>query len=169
MADFLDIKDPVLGTSVYADGDLVAKNVKIKLPAATRKTVTYDNHGLEVPLPGLFDSARATVSKIGIDKGFSRLASDGKTHTFEIRFCVNVLSAGGKTRRAGCTAFINGAGAGVPETDLEVAKSTETDIEILVYSQKLEVDGEVIYDIDRTSGTAIIGGSDELNEIEGYL
>lgn len=169
MAEFLDLKDPILGTSVYVDGVLVAKNVTIQLPAVTRKTVSYDSFGLEVPLPGLFDSARAKVTKIGLDKGLSRLASDGKTHTYEIRFCVNVLAAGGKTRRAGGTAFINGAGAGVSDINLKVGESTETDIEILVYSQKLEVDGEIIYNVDRTGGTANIGGSDELNDIEGYL
>ena len=166
---FREIKDPILATSVYVDGRFVAKNVKVQIPGAERKTTTYDNLGVEVPLSGLFDAARAKITYIGIDKGLSYFASDGKTHTYEFRFCENVISAGGKTRRAGGTVFINGAGAGVPAIDIAPGESTETDIEILVYSQKLEVDGEVIYDIDRTGGTAIIGGRNELSDIEGYL
>jgi hypothetical protein len=121
---WLDNKNAVLADTCYCDNQLAAKDVSVNLPAVTFLTSEVNAMGkMDVILPGLIEAMEASVTKVGLDTGLSKMLTPTK-HNFELRWAQNVLKSDGTTEPEGCKAFITGVPKGVPATGLESAATS---------------------------------------------
>jgi P2 family phage contractile tail tube protein len=164
----LSIKGPVLATKVLYDGDEVAENVKISLPAVNFLTAEFQALGtMELPLP-LTEALEATITSIGFDKGFGKLLGLD-SNNFEFRFVVCETKKDGTSRKYGCKAFLKGVAKGIPGGDLEVGSNFEGDIPIAVTRYQLYVDGKETILIDKLKSILKINGKNYAEEITSLI
>jgi len=166
---WLDIKGAVTADTVYADGQLVAKNVAFTLPAITLLTAEVQAMGtMSVPVMGLLEHMEATVTKIGIDKGLSRISRMTKQN-LEFRWIQNVVKEGGIMDIEGCRAFITALPASVPSLGIEVGSATEGEITFGVTRVQIFVGGEELLLVDRLAQILRINGVDHMGSINSLL
>jgi P2 family phage contractile tail tube protein len=166
---WLDNKNAVLADTCYCDNQLAAKDVSVNLPAVTFLTSEVNAMGkMDVILPGLIEAMEASVTKVGLDTGLSKMLTPTK-HNFEFRWAQNVLKSDGTTEPEGCKAFITGVPKGVPATGLEIGSNIESEISIGCTRYQLFVNGVEILCIDRLSQICRINGVDYYNKIASVL
>jgi len=171
MSKALQNVGPVNANTTYVAGDLVARNTTIKLPEVTYKTATITTAGgdLEIPLYGLTDSLEATIQKIGVDKGLSKLLTM-ESKTFEFRWAQQVTETDGSTNVQGCKAFIRGIPKkGMPALEAKPGDAMELEIPLTVTRYQLFVDGSEVILIDKLTGQVRINGKDFSKEITSLL
>lgn len=171
MAVVTDIRGAVNGTTVYIDGNLVARNTTITLPEITHVTATV-NAALgehEVPLFGLVEAMEATIKKIGVDLGLTKgLAMEAKT--YEFRWAQQVTPVGGSDKVEGCKAFIRGIPKiAAPSIELSAGESVEVDIPLSVTRYQLYLGGNELLLVDKLAGICRINGTDYADSVNSLL
>ena len=165
----LDKKNAVLADKCYCDNQLAAEDVSINLPAFKFLTSEVNAMGkMDVVLGGLIEAMEASITKIGIDTGLSKMLTPTK-HSFEFRWAQNVLKSDGTTKPEGCKAFLTAVPKGVPATGLEVGNATENEISLAVSRYQLYANGAEILCIDRLSSICRINGVDYYAQIASVL
>lgn len=169
MANWLDIKGPVVADTVYADKQLVAKDTAFTLPGIEFATADVQAMGtMTVPLIGLLENMELAITKIGIDKGLSRMSRLEKQN-FEFRWVQNVVSSDGSTKTEGCKAFVRTLPASLPETGVEVGSATESEMTYNVTRMQVYAGGKEILLVDRLSGILRVNGKDYMKNINNLL
>ncbi len=164
-----DIVNAVMADTCYADGNLVAKDVSVTLPAVTFLTTEVNAMGsMDVVLAGLLDKMEAAVTKIGVDMGLSKLLQP-KKQSFEFRWAQNVLQADGTSKTQGCKAFLTGVPKGVPAIAVEIGSNIENEASIAVTRYQLFANGSEVLCIDRLSQICRINGTDYYSQIASVL
>lgn len=166
-----DLRGPVNGTTVYVNGNLVARNTTITLPEITHVTATVKaalgEH--EVPLLGLVEAMEATIQKIGVDSGLAQ-ALTMEAKTYEFRWVQQVTPVNGADTVEGCKAFIRGIPKIVsPSIELNPGDSVEVDIPLSVTRYQLFVSGNEILMVDKLSGICKINGVDYASRLNSLL
>ncbi len=155
---FVNINGPVVGDTVRAEGELVARDTGVTLPSVVPKTVDVSAMGtLTMPIWQLIENMEATITKIGVDLGLRSLLKPGMI-SLEVRWVQTVTDANGQTRNVGCKAFLRGMVANLPEIGLEVGSVGEHGIPVMLTRYNLFVDGEEMWLIDRLAGKVRIFG-----------
>lgn len=165
----LDRKGTILGTTAYVNDVLVAEDVTISLPEVTPKTQTLNAMGeIELPLP-LIEAMEASVTKVGIDKGFLKLIVP-ESRKFEFRWAQSVIKADGTQKNEGCKAFITGVPKIVfPGGDIAPGENYEGAIPIAVTRFQLFVNGNEYILVDKLKGQYKINGKDYAKGIKNLL
>lgn len=169
MSKWLDIKSAVVADTVYADGGLVAKDVAFTLPGIEFLTADVQAMGnMSVPLIGLIENMELAITKIGIDRGLSRM-NRLKKQNFEFRWVQNVVKADGSTGTEGCKAFVRTMPGSVPETGVEVGSASELENTYNVTRMQIYVAGVEVLCVDRLSQILRIDGVDYMRAINNLL
>ena len=165
----LEKKNAVLADKCYCDNALVAEDVSISLPAVNFLTSEVKAMGtMSVVLAGLVEDMEATITKVGIDKGLSKMLTPTK-HSYELRGVQNNLKADGTTVAEGFKAFLTAVPKGVPSTSVEIGSNIENEVALAVSRFQLFVNGEEICCIDRLSQICRINGIDYYAKISSLL
>lgn len=166
---FIDLKGPIVANTVYVDGQLVAKDVTVALPAVTPVTADYRAMGtMSLPIPGQIESMELSITKIGIDLGLGRMVRM-QSMNFEFRFVQNVVKSDGTTKPEGCKAFVKAIPKTIPGISLEPGSASENEITAEVTRYQLFVGGEELWLIDRLSQICRILGTDYYSPINSLL
>lgn len=169
MANWLDVKGPVVADTVYSDKQLVAKDTAFTLPGIEFMTADVQAMGnLTVPLIGLLENMELSITKIGIDKGLSRMSRLEKQN-FEFRWVQNVVSSDGSVKTEGCKAFVRVLPASLPETGVEVGSATESEMTYNVTRMQVYAGGKEILLVDRMSSILRVNGKDYMKPINNLL
>ena len=164
-----DIKSAVVADSVYADKVLVARDVSFTLPGLEFLTADVQAMGnMTVPLIGLLENMELSITKIGIDKGLSRMNRLEKQN-FEFRFVQNVVKSDGSMKSEGCKAFVRTMPGSVPDFGVEVGSPTEHEHTYNVTRMQVYANGEEILLVDRLSQILRINGKDYMAQIRNLL
>ena len=169
MATWLDIKGPVVADSVYSDNTLVAKDTAFTLPGLEFMTADVQAMGnMTVPLVGLLENMELAITKIGIDKGLSRM-NRLKKQNFEFRWVQNVVKSDGSTSVEGCKAFVRTMPGSFPETGVEIGSASEQENTYNVTRMQIYANGVEILCVDRLSQILRINGEDYMSNINSLL
>ena len=169
MAKWLDLKGPVVADTVYSDKQLVAKDTAFTLPGIEFLTADVQAMGnMTVPLIGLMENMELAITKIGIDKGLSRMSRLEKQN-LEFRWVQNVVNSDGSTKAEGCKAFVRVLPASLPEVGVEVGSASEAEMTYNVTRMQLYADGKEILLVDRLSGILRVNGKDYMKNINNLL
>ena len=169
MAQWLDIKGPVVADTVYADGTLVAKDVAFTLPGIEFLTADVQAMGnMSVPLIGLLENMELAITKIGVDNGLSRMGSL-KKQNFEFRWVQNVVKADGSITTEGCKAFVRTMPGTIPGIGVEVGSAPENENTYNATRVQVYANGEEILCVDRLSQILRVNGEDYMSKITNLL
>lgn len=158
MPKFVNICGPVLADSVYAENQLVARDVAVTLPEVTPLTADLSIMGtFSMPIWQLIEHMEATITKIGVDKGLRAIITP-ELKALEFRWVQTVTDANGKTKNVACKAFLSGIPMKLPEIGLEIGSASEHEAALGLFRYQLYVDGEEMWLIDRTAGIVRIAG-----------
>lgn len=168
-AIWVDLTGPVLADSVYSQGRLVARDVKITLPAVTPKTSTYQAMGdVELPMAGQLEAMEASVTKIGVDFGLRSMVGL-ESIDLEFRWAQDVVDQSGDFRHVGCKAFLRCISKGIPGIGLEVASHSENDMTFAVTRYQLFIGNDEYCLIDPLNMIQRIDGKDYAEPIASLL
>ena len=169
MANWMDLKGPVLADTVYADNVLVAKDVAFTLPGISFLTADVQAMGtMSVPLVGLLENMELAITKIGIDNGLSRMNRLEKQN-FEFRWVQNVVKSDGSTSVEGCKAFVRTMPGSFPETGVEVGSASEHENTYNVTRMQIYANGVEVLCVDRLSQILKVNGKDYMGTITNLL
>lgn len=167
----IEITGPVNGCTSYCDGKMVAVDTTISLPEVTNVIAEIQTGmgTVEIPLIGDIEAMEATIKKIGVDKGLSRICKMG-SRTIEFRWAQTQTKPDGSTKIVGAKAFLRCMSKVLaPGMDIEKGSVTEGDIPLAVNRYQLFVDGEELLCIDKLSQVLRIGGTDYYDQINNLL
>lgn len=158
MSKFVNICGPVIGTTVYASGKLVARDTAITLPEITPVTADLAAMGtFSLPIWQLVENLETAITKIGVDMGLRELITPDMK-PLEFRWVQTVTDANGTTRNVGCKAFIKGIPNKIPGIGLTVGEASENETTIATTRYNLFVDGQEMFLVDRLAGIVRIAG-----------
>ena len=164
-----DIRGPVVADTVYESGELVAKDVTAKFPGLEFLTTDVKAMGnMTVPLVGLLENMELAITKIGVDKGLSRLIRL-KPLDLEFRWVQDVVKSDGTVKAEGCKAFIKAIPLSTPELEVEPGNATEAESKYTVTRMEIFGDGDQLICVDRLAGKLVIDGVDYYNDISNLL
>lgn len=166
---FLPIKGAVLASTVYKDGELVAKDVTLTIPSITYKTAEHNALGtVELPMLGQIEAMEAAVTKKGYDDGLAKLAMP-EAMNLEFRFVQDVIGSDNIAKPEGCKVFMRAVPKMLPGSDLELASVGDTQITFSVTRYQLFVGGTEVCLIDQLNGIQRINGTDYAQSINSLL
>ena len=166
---FQEIKSAVVADSVYADKVLVARDTAFTLPGLEFMTADVQAMGnMTVPLIGLLENMELSITKIGIDKGLSRMNRLEKQN-FEFRWVQNVVKSDGSMKSEGCKAFVRTMPGSLPGIGVEIGSPSENENTYNVTRCQIYAGGEEILLVDRLSQILRIDGKDYMAQIRNLL
>lgn len=159
---------PVIGSTLYSDGTLVAEDVTITLPAVT--FVTFDiQAGGTVSVPtSLVENMEMSVEKIGIDKGFKKLIKPGATK-LESRWVAEEIDNEGNKKVIGYKAFMKGFIKEIPAPTVTIGEAQSSSLSYTITRYELQVDGKQHLLIDKFNHKVKIDGVDVVKSISNLL
>lgn len=158
MSKFVNICGPVIGTTVYSNGKLVARDTAITLPEITPVTADLAAMGtFSLPIWQLIENLETAITKIGADMGLRELITPDMK-PLEFRWVQTVTDANGTTKNVGCKAFIKGIPNKIPGIGVTVGEASENETTIATTRYNLFVDGQEMFLVDRLAGIVRIAG-----------
>lgn len=169
MSKWLDLDGPILADTAYCEGDLVAKEVALTLPAVTPKTADVRAMGtLTMPILGQIEAMEAAITKIGIDKGLLKLVKF-ESKTLEFRWVKDVKKADGSTKQVGLKAFLRVTPKTIPGINVDPGNIGENELTFSVSRYQLFVDGEEYWLIDQLNQIFRVDGTDYCKNLRSLL
>lgn len=164
----LDKIGAVLANTVYNGTDLVAEDVALTLPEVEFITSELKAQGtINLPTP-LTNALEASVTKVGIDKGFfSLLGLESKQ--LEYRFVNESISTDGTVNVQGGKAFLTAVPTNIPGGGIEPGSNYEGEIKFAVTRYQLFIDGEEKILIDKLQNICKIGKTDYAKAVRSLL
>lgn len=169
MGKWQDIKGPVVADTVYADSQLVARDVAFTLPGVEFLTADVQAMGnMTVPLVGLMENMELSITKVGLDDGLKRLNRLEKQN-LEFRWVQNVVKSDGSQAVEGCKAFVRTLPSATPEIGVEVGNAPEEEMTYNVTRLQIYVNGREFLTVDRLAGILKVDGKDYMSKINSLL
>lgn len=166
---WLDIKGAVAADTVYDDGQLVANDVAFTLPGISLMSADVKAMGnMSVPVVGLLENMELAITKVGIDKGMTRMNRLEK-HNFEFRWVQNVVTSDGSVKTEGCKAFVRTLPGNFPGLGVDVGNATEGETSYGVTRVQIYVGGVEVLLADRLSQILRVNGVDYMKNITSLL
>ena len=160
---------PVVGTSVYVNGQKVERDYGFTMPNVAFMQAEINAHGtMNVPIPQLIEDMELSVTKIGADEGLAAM-SVGEPIDIEVRWVYLKINANGSNENVGCKAFLHCLPRGIPEVGIEYGEITELEPTYTVTRYTLVHDGQELFTIDRLANKITINGKDYAKDIEAML
>lgn len=165
----MDKYSAVVADTVRVNGTVAAEDVSIEFPSITNQTADIKAMGtLSLPMLGLIDDMTTTITKVGVDKGYSKMIRLEKTN-LEARWVGEKVDASGKTTAVGYKAFVTGIPQEIPGISVEVGSSPESAVKYTTYRYQLFADGEEVILVDRMNQILRINGVDYMKDIRNLL
>lgn len=169
MAKYMDLRGPVSGCTVYAGGQLVARDVTATLPAVTYATAELKGMGtLEVPIAGWIEAMELALTKNGIDKELGVLAKPN-AQDIEVRWVQTVIKSNGTTATEGCKAFMRCMSKGLPGISIEPGAASENEITLAVLRLQVYIGGKEIILADKLNGILRVDGTSYTSQMDSLL
>lgn len=171
MATALDYCGPVLATTCYVNGVLVARDMQMTLPEVTYETADMNASGtVSLPVPSRTDDMEFSITKIGEDLGLLALfaASDGAI-TIEARWTKDVVDRLGNSRVEAGRAFIRGIPKSFPGIELEAGESSENELTFACLRYQLYINGVEYCCVDKLNHIVRVRGKDFYAKINPLL
>lgn len=169
MPKFVNISGPIIASTVYVDGELVARDVAMTLPEVTPVSVDLQAMGtMSMPVWQLIENMELAITKIGVDLGLRSIIKPNMK-PIECRWVQTVTDANGNTKNVGCKAFFRGIPNKITGIAVTVGEQAENECTISVTRYGLFVDGEEMFLIDRLAGIVRIDGKDYAGDISSML
>lgn len=166
---FVNITGPILGTTIYINNTLVAKDAAVTLPEVTPITADIQAMGtMSLPMWQLLEDMELAITKIGIDKGMSKMLKP-EALAVEIRWAQPDIDANASQKNVGCKAFIKAIPKIIPGTEFAVGEATENEVTMMVTRYQVFVNGEELWLIDRLAGIVRVDGSDYSSGVNSLL
>ena len=166
---WMDIKGAVVADTVYVDGALTAKDISFTLPGLSFLSADVQALGnMSVPLIGLLENMQASITKVGLDMGFSKMNRLVK-HTIEFRWVQSVVKSDGSVAQEGCKAFIRTMPASTPDLGVEIGSASEMESTYNVSRMQIYCNGAEVLCVDRLAPTLKINGVDYYKQISSLL
>lgn len=166
---FVPVCGPFAADTVYADGQLVARDVAVTLPEVA--AVTYDIQAMgTMTMPDWSRVAHmeTAITKVGVDKGLAAMSKPG-VKSLEFRGVQPITDANGNVKNVGVKAFIKGYSNKIPSIGVSVGDSSEGELTYATTRYQLFVDGQEMWCIDRLAGICRIDGKDYGAEVGSML
>lgn len=165
----LKLKGAVVGATAYVDGELVAKDMSVTLPAVTMLTYSFKAGGnTDLPITGLTEALEATITKIGEDLGLLALMKPGLLK-LEIRWVQESVDNNGEKSVEGCRAYLNVHCKEVPGISIAVGEGSENAIPLSATRYELIVNGKQYLLIDKLKDKFIIDGANVMDKVSSLL
>lgn len=159
-APFVPISGPIVGTSIYVENSIVARDTALTLPEVAAVMVDVNATGtLSLPCWQLIDNMEASITKIGVDLGLRSLLVP-EPRNLEVRWAQTVTDANVTTKNVGCKAFMRAIPSVLPGIGLTVGEQSENECTLTVVRYQLYVDGAEMWLIDKLTGQVRIAGTD---------
>lgn len=159
MSKFVNICGPVIGTTAYCEGKLVARDTAITLPEITPVTADLQAMGtFSLPIWQLIENMETAITKIGADLGLRAIIKPDMK-PLEFRWVQTITDANGVTKNVGCKAFIKGIPNKIPGIGVTVGEASENECTIATTRYNLFVDGQEMFLVDRLAGVVRIAGT----------
>lgn len=160
---FVPVSGPVVANTVYADDELVARDVALTLPEVVPLTADLSIMGnYSMPVWQLIDNMELGITKVGLDL-LTRHLLDPDAKPIEARWVQTITDATGKTKNVSFKAFMRGIPNKLPEIGHEIGSPSEHECTITLSRYQLIVDGVEMWLIDRFAGKVRIAGKDVSN------
>lgn len=165
----LAIKGPVVANTLRCDGLQVAQDVSFTLPEITFKTAEISAMGsMTVPLLGLIENMEVSITKIGLDEGFSKLNKLSR-HNLEFRWVQTSIDKIGNVSNEGCKAFVTTLPANIPGVSVEAGSATEVEHKFNVTKIQIYVNGKEALAVDRLNNIIRVDGVSYTKNINNLL
>lgn len=165
----MDKHSAVTADALLIDKVKAAEDVAFELPGIALQTADIQAMGtLSLPLVGLLDDMTMTITKIGVDTGFAKMAKLEKME-MEFRWIQDKINEGGAVKHQGCKSFLNVIPQEIPGVSVELGSASELALTYTVMRYQLFVDGEEILLVDRLNQILRINGRDYMSEIRKLL
>lgn len=169
MANWVDKRGPVNADTMYCNNALVAEDITVNLPAIEFLTHDFRAMGtMTLPVVGLLNNMEASITKVGIDRGYSQLITPAPI-ILEYRWVQVVLKADNTTREEGCRAYTRGTPNTIPQIAITPGEAIENEITYAVTRYQLFAGGSEILLVDRIAGILRINGVDYMKTRNSLL
>lgn len=169
MVKFVPISGPIVGTSMYVDNKIVARDCARTFPEVTPVLVDVPATGtISLPCWQLIENMESAVTKIGIDQGLRDLVTP-KPMTWETRWVQTVTDANSVTKAVGCKTFERVIPIVIPGLALTVGEQSENEIRGTTVRYQCFVDGVEMWLIDKLAGIVRIAGVDYAAGVNSLL
>lgn len=159
-AKFVPISGPIVGTSIYVNNAIVARDTAVTFPEVTPVMVDVQATGtLSLPCWQLIENMESSITKIGVDLGLRSMLKPEPLN-YEVRWVQTVTDANSVTKNVGCKAFMRIIPAIIPGIGLTVGEASENECTGTVVRYQVFVDGVEMWLIDKLTGQVRIGGTD---------
>lgn len=166
---WMDIKGAVVADTVYADNQLVAKDVSFTLSGLSFLSADVQAMGnMSVPVIGLLDNMQLTIKKIGLDLGLSKM-NQLKKQSIEFRWVQSVVKSDGSVEQEGCKAFVRTMPSAIPDIGVDVGSASEMESTYNVTRQQVFCNGKEILCVDRLANILRVNGTDYMSNITSLL
>ena len=152
---FIDKMAVVEAATIYNSGTLVGNDYKVTLPDVVPTTTEVAGlmGKMNVPLLNTIESMELTITKVGIDANAAQMCTPGK-HDLQINWVQDKINSVGNVSPVGCKAQVGCMPKSyMPAADIERGSTSEFDCTYEVYEYKLTVDGDVVFHVNRLTGT----------------
>lgn len=162
-------KGAILATSVYIDGTLAADDAEITPPDVEFLTTTIQASGeMEVPLQGLTGPLEFGITVPGISTACALLAQP-EAHNIVVNAVQQVIAIDGTISNEQVKYTVTGFGKKVPSSATKQGEASSQEYTISCQAYKEAVNGDVIVDINKTSGDCTIMGKNYGKKIRSLL
>lgn len=169
MPKYLDLRGPIAACTIYAGGELVARDVTVTLPAVTPTTGELKGMGtIEMPNPTQLEAMELAITKQGIDRELGKLANM-KAQDIEVRWVQDVMKSDGTTAPEGCKAFMRAISKGLPGLSVEPGSVSENEMTFSVLRYQLFVGGKEIVLADKLNAILRANGKNYTSGIDSLL
>lgn len=161
----MDRYGAVVASTMYCDGELVAKDVEFTLPDAAFQTVDVQAMGtMSVPVIGLLDNMELTVNHIGVDVNVAKACRPGK-NSLEFRWVQQIIKDDGSVAEKGCKAFVTTlSNRAYPSINAVVGSATTLEGSYTVVRIQIFADGQEVLLVDRVANILKANGIDYMND-----
>lgn len=166
---FVDVRGPIAANTLYSDGELVARDVTVTLPAVTPTTAELKAMGtVEIPNLSQLEAMELAITKQGVDSSLGKLAKPA-AQEIEIRWVQDVMKSDGTTSPEGCKAFVKCISKGLPGLSVEPGSASENEFTFSVLRYQLYVGGKEVLLADMLNTILKINGKDYGKSIDSLL
>ena len=170
---WMNVNAAVTDSTAYdgkgASRTLVGRSIGVTLPAVNNATADIQAMGtMSVPVMGMLEDMELTITKIGVDKGISRL-SKFESHDLEFRWVQNIVKKDGTTDTVGLKAYLRTMPVGIPQIGVALGEAGENELTHKVTKYQLFADNKELWCIDRLNQILRIDGKDYYKNIDDLL
>lgn len=154
----------VTNAAVWLNGVAkIGQAASVELPTLTQAMAEHEGLGMigKMQLPSGVEALEATITWNAVYRDAMLLAANpNSSHLLQLRYSVETHTTEGRTEQTPGVVSMNARFRSLPGGSFSQHENVSLETTLDVYSMKLTIGGEVIYDYDVFSNTYKVGGVD---------